>query len=165
MTDLSPEFRERLGVPWWMWPTCVLVGLFVAVELTMGAPTLRVPPVYAGAVALVLAGLYAVGRIRVSVRRGELMIDDAHLPVMAIGSVTVVDGEARRRLLGLDAEPLAFVIQRPWISGGVRIDLADPDDPTPYWFVSSRRPAELAAALLAARNTAVGTPHVRDASG
>jgi hypothetical protein len=76
--------------------------------------------------------------------------------VTAIGSVTVVDGEARRRLLGMDSEPLAFVIQRPWIAGGVRIDLVDPQDPTPYWFVSSRRPAELAAALEAARDGEAG---------
>ncbi|HWB36700.1 MAG TPA: DUF3093 family protein, partial [Rugosimonospora sp.] len=28
--------------------------------------------------------------------------------------------------------------------------LDDPDDPTPYWIVSSRRPRRLAAALVAA---------------
>ena len=68
-------------------------------------------------------------------------------PVLWAEAVTVLDAEARRDLLGQDAEPLAFVIQRPWISGGVRIDLDDPDDPTPYWYVSSRHPRELAAAL------------------
>jgi hypothetical protein len=33
------------------------------------------------------------------------------------------------------------------VPGGVRVDVADDDDPTPYWLVSSRRPAALAAAL------------------
>jgi hypothetical protein len=33
----------------------------------------------------------------------------------------------------------------------VRIDLADPDDPTPYWFVSTRHPERLVAALERAR--------------
>jgi hypothetical protein len=69
--------------------------------------------------------------------------------------VEVIDVEARRDLLGPDADPLAFVVQRPWISGGVRIDLDDPADPSPYWYVSSRHPRRLAAALLEARSAAV----------
>jgi hypothetical protein len=65
--------------------------------------------------------------------------------------VAAVDGPGRRDLLGVDADPLAFVILRSWIPGGVRIDLADPDDPTPYWFVSTRHPERLVAALERAR--------------
>jgi hypothetical protein len=42
---------------------------------------------------------------------------------------------------------VAFVVQRPWVRGTVRIYLDDPDDPTPYWVVSSRRPQALLAAL------------------
>jgi hypothetical protein len=42
-------------------------------------------------------------------------------------------------------------VQRPWIKGAVQVHLDDPSDPTPYWVVSSRRPATLASALLAAR--------------
>jgi hypothetical protein len=76
-----------------------------------------------------------------------LRADDARLPLSVISSVTVLDVEGKRDLLGIDAEPLAFVIQRPWIPRGVRIDLNDPDDPTPYWYISSRHPHELAAAL------------------
>ena len=56
-----------------------------------------------------------------------------------------------RKLLGPAAHPYAFVVQRPWVSGAVQVHLDDPADPTPYWVVSSRRPADLAAALLAAR--------------
>ena len=82
-----------------------------------------------------------------TVDQTQLHVDDAHLPLQVIGSVTVVDAAARRDLLGQDADPVAFVILRPWIPRGVRIDLADPDDPTPYWFVSTRHPERLAAAL------------------
>jgi hypothetical protein len=99
-----------------------------------------------------------VSRIRVRVESEPdgvwLRVDDARLPVSAVGAVSVVEGEERRQLLGLDADPLAFVIQRPWIPGGVRIDLDDPSDPTPYWFVSTRRPAQLAAVLDAAMSPA-----------
>jgi hypothetical protein len=54
-------------------------------------------------------------------------------------------------VLGVGADPLAFVVQRPWVPGAVQVLLNDPADPTPYWVISSRRPTQLAAALLAAR--------------
>jgi hypothetical protein len=39
------------------------------------------------------------------------------------------------------------MLVRGWIPGVVRVELRDPEDPTPYWIVSSRRPQELAKAL------------------
>ena len=42
---------------------------------------------------------------------------------------------------------MAFVAIRPWIGPGVQIILDDPDDPTPYWVVSTRHPRRLMAAM------------------
>ena len=53
----------------------------------------------------------------------------------------------------MGADPLAFVVQRPWVPGAVQIVLDDPADPTPFWVVSSRHPVRLAEAILAARST------------
>jgi len=142
-------YRERLIVPWWAWPTALALAAFAATELALGAPALRHPVTYVVAGALALVGLWTLSRIKISVDTDHLHVDDAHLPRSVIGEVTVIDAAARRDLLGPDADPLAFVIMRPWIPGGVRIDLDDPDDPTPYWFVSTRHPERLAAALRA----------------
>jgi hypothetical protein len=140
-------YRERLIAPWWAWPAASAAAAFLATELAIGAFALRGPLTYVVAGLAALAGVAALSRIRVSVDADELRVDDARLPRQFIGDVTVIDYSARRDLLGQDADPLAFVILRPWISGGVRIDLTDPADPTPYWYVSSRRPQRLAAAL------------------
>jgi hypothetical protein len=45
----------------------------------------------------------------------------------------------------------AYLCLRGWISPVVRVELDDPDDPTPYWLVSTRRPAQLVAALAEGR--------------
>jgi len=145
-------YRERLTVPWWAWPATLGVAAFLAAELAIGAVALRHPVTFAVACALAAAGLFALSRVLIRVDGGELQVDDARLPLGVIASVEVIGPQARRDLLGLDADPLAFVIQRPWIGGGVRIDLADPADPTPYWFVSTRHPDRLAAAVKAARD-------------
>ena len=57
----------------------------------------------------------------------------------------------RRRVRGPDSDPAGYHLIRGWVPAGVRADVIDPDDPTPYWFVASRRPDELAAAIEAAR--------------
>lgn len=146
-------YSEHLTVSWWVWPLTLAITAILATELAIGALALRHPLTYVGTGALAVAGLVALGRIRIQVvrddGRGELRVDDARLPLDVIAAVHPLGAEQRRDLLGRDADPLAFVIQRPWVPGGVRIDLDDPADPTPYWFVSSRHPERLAAALNA----------------
>ena len=49
------------------------------------------------------------------------------------------------------SDPAGYHLIRGWVPGGVRAEVRDPADPTPYWFVASRHPAALAAAVEAAR--------------
>jgi hypothetical protein len=49
------------------------------------------------------------------------------------------------------------MLLRSWVPTAVRIDLVDPDDPTPYWFVSTRRPDELVRALTTTRTAGAGS--------
>jgi hypothetical protein len=90
--------------------------------------------------------------VRVVEADGEvwLHVDDARLPMSAVAEVEVLDPVAYSDALGVALHPLSFVVQRPWINRGVRIVLDDPDDPTPAWVVSSRRPERLRAALAPA---------------
>ncbi|PZM89461.1 MAG: DUF3093 domain-containing protein, partial [Actinobacteria bacterium] len=87
---------------------------------------------------------------------GKLLSADARLPVRFVADAVPLDSAGRREVLGVGADPLAFVVQRPWISGAVQVVLNDPDDPTPYWVVSTRHPLRLAAAILAARDANAG---------
>jgi hypothetical protein len=63
---------------------------------------------------------------------------------------TPLDREATRLLAGRDADARAFLLLRPYLKRSVRIEVTDPEDPAPYWLVSTRRPEELAGALVAA---------------
>jgi hypothetical protein len=38
-------------------------------------------------------------------------------------------------------------MHRGWIRSLVRVELTDPDDPTPYWIFSVRHPEQLLTAL------------------
>jgi hypothetical protein len=147
----TDDYAERLRLPWWLWVAGLAVAGLLAVEVWMGADGVRAWLPFVVLPPLTALGLWWLGRIRVAVRDGELRVDDAHLPVRYVADAVALDAAGRREVLGVAADPLAFVVQRPWVAGAVQVVLDDPDDPTPYWVVSSRTPDRLAAALLTAR--------------
>jgi hypothetical protein len=145
------HYIERLRVPWWLWLPALALAAGLAAEVGLGAPGLKTWVPYAVTLPLTVLGMWWLGRIRIAVVDDELRIDDAKLPVRFIADAIPLDVAGRREVLGVGADPLAFVVQRPWVPGAVQVLLNDPADPTPYWVISSRHPTQLAAALLAAR--------------
>lgn len=119
-----------VAVPWW---SAAAVGLVIA--------------------ALVTWGLVAAG-VRVGVRDGEVVAGAAHVPLRHVGAVTPLDAEQTRRVRGPEADANAFLVLRPWVATAVRVEITDPDDPTPYWLVSTREPQRFAAAASTARGDA-----------
>lgn len=120
----------------------------------------------AAALMAMLAGaLWAYGAARVEVKDGWLYVGRANIEVKFVGEVRALDADATRQWSGPLADARALLLLRPYRSRSVRIEIDDPDDPTPYWLVSSRRPAELAAALDLSRQTPDGgTSHTPDPS-
>jgi hypothetical protein len=153
-TAVRRPYAERLTVPWWSWPAALVGGAVVALELSLDLPDLPVWVPYVVVLALTVATLLWLSRLRVVVTGSEFRVDDARLPVAVIADVVALDAAGKREVLGVGAHPLAFVVQRPWIAGAVQVLLDDPADPTPFWVVSTRRPVQLATALLAARDAA-----------
>jgi Protein of unknown function (DUF3093) len=145
-------YDERLRVPVWWWPIGAMIAGVLAVEVHLFDRNLPpwVGPAAAGV--LVAAALVALGRVRILVRDGQLLVADAKLPLRYVCEVAPLDPAGKRALLGPRADPAAFVVQRAWAPGAVYLRLDDPDDRTPYWLVSTRHPVELARALVANRS-------------
>lgn len=141
------EYDERLGVPlrWWVQGTLLVASLWLA--LIVAIPATAAWAVTALALAVMAAGFLSYGRARVRVADGDLQAGRARIPVALLGVATALDADDTRRQAGRDADARAYLLLRPYLKGSVRVDLADPRDPTPYWLISSRRPEELAAVL------------------
>ncbi len=146
-TSGARAFDERLSVPWWWYVPAVGLGVLLGAEVHMGYPGLRSWVGYAVFVPLVVATLLALGRSRVQVRAGELRVGSAVLPLRSAGRVEVVDRRDKQAALGPELDPAAFVLHRGWVGPLVRVEVADPDDPTPYWVFSVREPDRLLSAL------------------
>ena len=100
------------------------------------------------------AGLAIWGILRwtlvIELADGVLRVGRARVPVSVIGEVRSLDQAGMRTERGPRLDARAFLAIRGWSAAGVRIALCDPDDPTPYWLVSTAAPVELAAAIRAA---------------
>jgi hypothetical protein len=155
--DTSIAHSERLSVAWWGWPLPLLAAGLIAAEVHMGYPGVRSWLPYVVLLPLTLFMLFWVGRARVRVADGELWVADAHLPLHFIGTVEVLTQHDKRRALGRDLDPAAYVLHRGWIPTAVRVQLTDPDDPTPYWIFSTRSPEQLAELLRQESKTKPGT--------
>ncbi|GIF18374.1 hypothetical protein BJ973_008665 [Actinoplanes tereljensis] len=151
-TTTPAAYTERLRLTWPAWVGALVVDLIVGFELLIGFEGMPAWQPFAVLLPLTAAGLLWVSRIRVVVTADELLVDDARLPLSVISDVVALDAAGKREALGVGAHPLAFIIQRPWIGPAVQVLLDDPADPTPFWVISTRRPVELATALLNAAN-------------
>lgn len=139
---------ERLHVPLWWWPVAaIVIGLLgYEIQLAMHGSDFS-PIVYAVLVPLAAWLLWSMGRTRVWVADGELWAGKAHLPITLIDRAASIPASAKSAAMGRQLDPAAFLAHKFWIKTMVLLVLDDPDDPTPYWLVSTRRPAELIAAL------------------
>ena len=113
----------------------------------MGYPGIRAWLPYLLTVPLTGAVLGGMGRHRVALRGSELRVGPAHIPVRALGQAQVIQPNAKRRALGPDLDPAAFVLHTGWVGPVLRITVTDPADPTPYWVFSVRQAEKLAALL------------------
>lgn len=152
---MPSEYLERLYVPlrWWVQATMFLATFWLAFMAAL--PDAWIAWSASGALLAVVYGMFVwVGASKIEVRAGTLHVGPARIALHHLGPVVPLDKEETRRVHGVDADVRAFLHTRPYISRAVKIAIADPADPTPYWLVSTRHPRKLAAVLAGPLTTA-----------
>ncbi len=153
MTDTEAStaitYRERLYVTWYWWPLPLVAATLLAAEVHLGYPGVRAWLPYVLLLPITALLLWRAGSASVRVQDGELWVGNAHLPLRFVGEIQIVSVKDKRRVLGPHLDPAAFVLHRGWIGPVVRLRQTDPEDPTPYWVLSTRHPDRLAEALRA----------------
>ncbi|MGW7369720.1 DUF3093 domain-containing protein [Streptomyces sp. NPDC054841] len=146
----APRYDERLTAPGSWWLITVLVALSGGlILLPLGPLPMLGGLIGAGALAAATVSSYGSARIRVVA--GSLVAGDARIPVSALGEAEVLDAEEARAWRSYKADPRAFMLLRSYVPTAVRVTVTDPEDPTPYVYVSTRDPRGLVAALDAVR--------------
>ncbi len=148
-------YSERLRPPagWWL----LAAGLAGTVGWVVWVAAGPGPALASGLAAMAAAGagLVAVGRTAVRVEVGAegpvFTAGAGRLDLTAVGRASALDRDQSRALRGAAYDPRAFHVLRGWRTRAVRLDLVDPRDPTPYWFVSTAAPELVVAAVARAR--------------
>lgn len=145
-------FSERLWPAAWVWASGVLVAATLGIVFVPATDAV----IAAGAGLVALAGVAAllawwspVVRVVEPVPGEGLWMEagQARIPLSALGRAEPLDATQMRQALGPGLDARSHLCIRGWVPTGVRVEVSDPRDPVPYWVVSSRRPARLAAAL------------------
>ncbi|MBI1376444.1 MAG: DUF3093 family protein [Frankiales bacterium] len=146
-------YRERVHAPWWMWLVTVLLtsSLGIAYGFPLGA----------GWGLLVFLGAQGLAAWWLLGSAPLLVVDDrvlragrARLPLRYVGRIAPLDAEQTRQVRGPRADPAAYLCLRGWVARSVLVEVDDPDDPHPYWLLSTRHGRRLATTLAPARDAA-----------
>ena len=139
------SYRERLSPAWWL---VGALGLLLPGSLLIFLP---LNPAVGIAVGLVLwwgsVALLWLSAPVITVSAEQLSAGSASIERSFIARVDVYDKDDARVQRGTGLDARAWLVLRGWIDPVVKVTLNDPQDPTPYWLISSRRPAQLAHAL------------------
>jgi hypothetical protein len=142
-------YHETLRAPASWWVIAFLFGLSLGiVPLPIAGPWWALLSLVVGTL-LSFWAVVAYGRVAIQVTGAALKAGPATLPASALGAAVTLDAERARALRTYEADPRAFLLLRSYVSTAVRVEIADPADPTPYLYLSTRRPKELAAAVNA----------------
>lgn len=138
---------ERLRVPlrWWavstMFWASLLLAFLVALPAWVAFLMAGVPS------ALTVVVFLSYGGAEVSVVDGTFQAGRAQIPVHQLAEPEPLGAADAKRAAGVDADARAYLLLRPYVSRSVKVRVTDPQDPTPYWLVSTRHPDTLAQVL------------------
>ncbi len=139
-------FHEKLRAP--IWVIAFLLFLMSSLSIAIWAAVGFWPLVAASAVELMIIALYIrATTLKITVTKGWLLVGAAAIERAYIHQFEVLDSASMRRARGVDFDPAAFLEIRYWVSTGIKLAIRDPQDPTPYWLISSHRASELAKLL------------------
>jgi hypothetical protein len=144
-------YREQLSAPTSWYFLALAFGLCFGIIFLVVNPWLSLAALV-GVGVLSCAVVAAYGRMRIEVTGDGLLAGAARLPADALGRASALDRESARALQTHQADARAFLLLRSYVRTAVRVENIDPADPTPYLYLSSRKPEELAAAVNALKH-------------
>jgi len=144
-------YKEKLWPAPWLFISTALVipaSLLVFLPISEFAGILVAIVLYLGCVGLLIAGSPVI-----EVTATHFVAGKAKLPLELIGELTAAHGDQGRLERGQRLDARAWLLIRGWIDPVVKVALTDPNDPTPYWLVSTRHPERVIDAISTAQTT------------
>jgi hypothetical protein len=132
------------------------LGTFISVATLLPAVTLVSEPFdYRIGIAIGLtlmisiwAALFFLAPV-IQVGSSHLTVARAKIPRNLLGNIEEIAKDQIFSERGPKLEPAAYKVFQGTVKTAIKITVNDPNDPTPYWIISTRKPAQLAEVLRA----------------
>ena len=146
----KPIFQERMRWPITVW--IIYLALCATISFSIWAALGNLAAAIATFLQISMISFWSVRNTLVIAIQGTankviLHVDRAQLPLQYIKDVTVLDSPQMSLLRTRDAKPSAHLALRFWVKTGIKIDVMDPLDPTPYWLISTKKGEKLKEVL------------------
>jgi hypothetical protein len=140
------NFREVLRPPFWLMAFIYFLAISLGIAVwaalnTMAAVIVMTP------LTLATIAIYFSASLVIAVDENELRVGKAHIDKKFCGEVTVLTPTEMSLQRTREADPAAYLAIRFWTAHGVKIEITDPRDTTPYWLITTKRGEKLAAVL------------------
>lgn len=132
------------------------LGTFIAVATLLPAVTLVSEPfdfrVGVGIGAALVLGIWAALFFMaplIQVGKTSLCVGRAKIPRTLLGRIELISKDQIFSERGPKLDPAAYKVFQGTVKTALKIAVKDPNDPTPYWIISTRKPEQLATVLKA----------------
>ena len=140
------RFREVIRAPFWL--LAFIYFLFISLVVAVWAALGNQPAFITWVFSTVLIVWIALrSKLVLEVDDSQLRAGPAHIELKYLGRATALNDKEMGRLRTRDADPASYLIFRFWRSTGVKVELNDPRDKTPYWLITSKQNIKLAEIL------------------
>lgn len=140
------NFREVLRPPFWLMAFIYFLAISLGIAVwaalnTMAAVIVMTP------LTLATIAIYFTASLVIAVDENELRVGKAHIDKKFCGEIIVLTPAEMSLQRTREADPAAYLAIRFWTAHGVKIEITDPRDTTPYWLITTKRGEKLAAVL------------------
>lgn len=140
------EYREVISAPIWL--IAFVYFIFLSMVLSIWASLGGIPTLCAFIVLTIsLVVLYQRTKLVIEIDHKEFRVGPARIEKKYIGQCVNLDASSFKLVRGRDADPSAYLGIRFWHPTGIKMEVTDSRDLTPYWLITSKRGQELAALL------------------
>jgi len=146
MSERLINFREVIRPPLWLMAFIYFLALSLGIAIWAAMTTMIAAVVMALLTAATFL-IYFTSSLVIEIDDLELRVGKAHIDKKFCGEATVLTPAQMSLQRTREADPAAFLAIRFWTAHGVKIEITDDRDQTPYWLVTSKRGDALAQSL------------------
>lgn len=146
-------YSERQWVPVWWWIPAAAFAALMGFQMGHNRSTVYFVVTFVVVGALLAWYLTYLSSTVVKVEQDAdgtrwLVVGDANLPHTVVSRSLAVPKTAKQNALGRQLDPAAYLVHHAWVKKLALFVLDDPEDPTPYWLISTKNPEALLRAFV-----------------